>query len=179
MKNTVPTSPTSSSGYFVAPPETYHGYTIGLQKVRDVVVELKAIHAAHWRETEASYVAGAMNVDYESFLDAERAARFVLFTVRDDGGQVVGNLAYSLGFSQHQKGKMLAEEKAFFIAEPHRRGGLALKLLGYAEGVLRSLGVNCITMTDKSPAGGTSVEPLVRRRGYVPASLTYVKELED
>lgn len=165
--------------YFVEPPLAYRGYTIGMQKVRDVVMELKALHAAHWRETEASYVAGAMDVDYDRYLAAESAAQFLLFTVRDATGQVVGNLAYSLGFSQHQRGKLIAEEKAFFIAKDHRRGGLALKLLDYAEGVLRLLGVNCVTMTDKSPAGGPCVEPLVRRRGYQPAALTYVKELED
>jgi len=160
-------------------PVTYRDCVIGVERLEDVVDDIRFLHKEHWDETETLYLPGRMDPDYERMIMMEREYRFVLFVVRGPTGDIVGNLAYHMNYSLHQRGLLIASEDAFFITKAYRNGRLAIKLLEYAERILAGVGVHCLTIGDKSPAGGASLEKLVTRRGYQPVVKGYVKMLED
>jgi hypothetical protein len=59
------------------------------------------------------------------------------------------------------------------------RGTAVIRLLNYAEDILKRLGVQYITIGDKSPSGGASLGKLLGRRGYKPFAITHIKKLEQ
>ena len=168
--------------YFGFTPVEYKNYFIGMERLENIVTELKVLHANHYDETEVLYKERKLDPDYEGYTQLEHAGKFVLFTVRDTvTGRLVGDLMYYLGQSVHNKTVLLAREDAFYIVKDHRGGQLAKLFLKFAEDCLLDLGVGQIGMTDKSPCGGKSLGRLLEPLGYKPVALQYVKEigLED
>lgn len=158
-------------------PVEYLGYTIGLERLEDILTEVKFLHSQHWNETQG-YLSAPLDPDYDQMIAMERNYNLVLFIVRAPDGTVAGNLCYHLGYSLHQKGKLIASEDALFITKAHRKGRICIKLLEYAERILTTIGVHYITIGDKSPAGSVSIGRMVTKMGYKPVSNNYLKELE-
>lgn len=157
-------------------PRVYKNYTIGHELLADVLDEVRHLHESHWEETEG-YLGLPFNPDYERMMELEGMYHFIMFTVRDENGSVVGNLAYHLNYSLHHKGHLIASEDAIFLADGHRRGMLAMELLKYAEEIFVALGVNSMTLGDKTPVGGKNLSPLMKRMGYTPIMTGYHKSL--
>lgn len=166
--------------YFMSTPEGYDGYTFGIEKIETILEEVKVLHNAHWEETEKLYLNYSINPDYERYIELEQLARFVLFTCRNnETGLLVGDLMYYLASSMHIKGVPQATEDAFFLLKEARNGLVAYKYLQYAGKALEDLGVKLIGMSDKSPCGGKSLAGLMKKAGYRPVSINYVKEVGD
>ena len=163
--------------YFGFPPLGTNKYVIGLESISNIVDEIRHVHQAHWDETEVLYLDRPMNPDYDLFMAKEAERQFVLFTVRDTNGELIGDLGYFLGLSTHHEGMLQAKEDFFFINKQHRKSGIATQLLQYAETQLKELGVKLIGMSDKSPCGGKSLEPFLTREGYKKVAIAYVKEV--
>ena len=168
--------------YYGFQPSEYKEFYSGLEKLEDIVSQIKKLHAEHYEETETLYKVRPLDPDYDRYIDLEQKGVFVLFTVRvAETGLLIGDLMYYLGQSMHNKGIILAREDAFFLTKAHRGGQLAKTFLKFAEACLLELGAGQIGMTDKSPCGGKSLKHLLEPLGYQPVAIQYVKEigLED
>lgn len=164
--------------YIGVPPEFVDGdIAIGIEKLEDIVGEIRPLHEAHYNETEVLYLDHPFNPDYERYTALERDQQFVVFTVRS-GWKLVGYLQYYVFRDLHTQGVYQAREDALFLSEQVRGRKLAPKLLAYAEDALRLLGCSYVGMSSKGPVGGPDIGPFLERKGYRPVATFYAKKLE-
>lgn len=131
------------------PPIKHGTFTIAVERISQILDEIRPLHAAHWQETEQYRHAVALNPDYEYMIQSENAGRFMLFTARTEDGELVGNCMMYLTQSTHTR-KWVAEEDTIFILTEFRKGRLGIKLIQYVENTLMSLGVTEIRVTVKT-----------------------------
>lgn len=151
----------------------YADHLIQVERIEDVLHELKPVHAAHWQETERYRHGIALNPDYNYMINAERSGRFMLFTVRNQSG-VVGNCMMYLSRSTHTQ-RWVAEEDTIFILPEYRKGRLGVRLIRYVEDVLRNMGVTEIRVTVKTV---NDVGRLLSHLGYNHTGNQLTKTLE-
>jgi GNAT superfamily N-acetyltransferase len=151
----------------------YADNLIQVERIEDVLHELKPVHAAHWQETERYRHGIALNPDYNYMINAERSGRFMLFTVRNQSG-VVGNCMMYLSRSTHTQ-RWVAEEDTIFILPEYRKGRLGVRLIRYVEDVLRNMGVTEIRVTVKTV---NDVGRLLSHLGYNHTGNQLTKTLE-
>jgi GNAT superfamily N-acetyltransferase len=154
-------------------PLTVGDYVIQVERLKDIVDELHALHVPHWSETERHRHGIPLDVDYPAMLADERAGRLIQFTVRELREMtLVGNLRAYVLMSRHTK-TLFAHEDTLFVAPAHRGGFLAMRLLDYAEHVLvDQLGVREIRADSKLV---NRADVLMRRRKYMAVSTGFVK----
>lgn len=157
------------------PQDTHADYVLAVERIEDVLGEIKPLHAAHWAETETYRHGIALNADYEYMISSERSGRFMLFTVRDQANELVGNCMMYLTRSTHTQ-KWVAEEDTIFIRVDHRKGRLGIKLVRYVESVLRALGVTEIRVTVKTV---NRAGVLLKALGYTHTADQLVKVLGE
>lgn len=162
--------------YYGFSPVKHSGLTFGVEKLEDILHEIEPHCTEHWFETEG-YLETYMNVDWPRYVMMERNKTLAVFTVRA-GSQLGGYIIFTIQPHANAQHFLLACEAAFFI-HPNHRGRAAIRLLDYAEDSLRKLGVHYVTIGDKSPSGGASLDGLLGRRGYQPYAVTHIKILED
>lgn len=162
--------------YYAFEPVWYRGYAIGLERIAEMGEDIKPLHRAHFGETEVLYIEGECDPDYVRYIESEKANQFVVFTVRKSG-QMVGYLQYYVFRHMHTQDFYIAREDAFFLLKEHRGGGLAAKLLSYAENGLKELGCKYAGMSSKAPAGGPDIGKFLERKGYKPVATYYSKIL--
>lgn len=155
-------------------PLVHQGYVIGVESFREILAELKPLHAAHWGETELHRHRVKLNPDYQAMAARERAGRAIQFTVRHDG-ELVGHLQMYLIESDHTQ-TPVSEENTLFIRQDHRGGMLVMKLLRYAERALvRVRGPHMIRANTKL---ANRADVLMRRMGYEPFAMQFFKFVE-
>lgn len=155
-------------------PELYGGARIAAERLKDVVEEIKPIHAQHWAETESYRHGLTLNPDYDYMINAENHGRFILFTVRVDGA-MVGNCMMYLSRSTHTQ-KWVAEEDTIYILPEYRKGRLGVRLIQYVEDVLSNMGVTEIRVTVKTV---NEVGRLLQHLGYNHTGNQLTKILQE
>lgn len=168
--------------YYRFEPIVKKGVVYGHERVGDILPELVPLHARHWEETERAYYGQDMNPNMDMICELEDAGALLQFTARGGGETLIGQLIYRLGHTYQHDTMLRATEEGFYVIPEMRGirgGGVALRLLNYAEDCLCAIGVGMICMGDKSPLGGPSLASLARKRGYQPVSIQYAKTLED
>lgn len=165
-------------------PVAYGAYTIGLERFADALDELHLLHVVHWQDTEKHRHGLPLAPDYLSMVEHEQGGRLLQFTVRRRG-VLVGNLRIYVGVSAHsgtpfavfptRTRKPASEEDTLFLLPEHRGGFLAVQLLRYAERVLTDLGMREIRADSKLI---NRADVLMRRLGYMPYALKFVKIIE-
>src|SRR5688500_16172652 len=60
------------------PPEKSGDFVFAVEKVEDILDEIKAMHLFHWEEKEAHMNGLVFNPDYETFIKYERAGRCIV-----------------------------------------------------------------------------------------------------
>ena len=155
------------------PAVEYGDNLLQVERIEDVLEELKPVHAAHWQETERYRHGIALNPDYNYMINAERTGRFMLFTVRNDDG-LVGNCMMYLSRSTHTQ-RWVAEEDTIFILPEYRKGRLGVRLIRYVEDVLRNMVVTEIRVTVKTV---NDVGRLLTHLGYNHTGNQLTKTLE-
>lgn len=155
------------------PPLVLHGYTIQVERLRDVLAEMHTLHQAYWEEVGDADLHGLpMRPDYKGMQATERAGCLVQFTVRAASGELVGQCRMYLAVSMHT-GTMLAEDDTLFLLPAHRGGFLVMHLLRYVERVLvAEFGLREIYANSRL-ANNAGV--LMRRLGYRAVTQRYVK----
>jgi hypothetical protein len=153
------------------------GVTLGIEFSSDVLDELRELHQQNWDEIEVKYLGAKMDPDYDLLDQAERRDRAVLFTMRNIDGELIGNSLFFIGPSLHVQGERVANEDTFFITKEYRDKKLALSFLSYIRTALKSMEIDRVTMTDKSPVGGKPLDRLFNAAGFIPVAKTYITKL--
>lgn len=153
-----------------------HGdYTIQAERFADILPELHVLHEAHWLETEKHRHGLTMNPDYGQFIQRERMGGLIQFTMRDAAGVLVGNMRMYLATSIHTQTRYASEDTIFI--QPGHRGSLAvLALMRFAERCLLAIGIREIRGNSKIV---NRADVLMRRLGYTPVALEFVKFFKD
>src|SRR5690606_21899359 len=126
-----------------------HGESIfAIERIEDILMEIKPLHRAHWEETEAHRHALGFDPDYATFIRYERAGRYLLFTLRNEGN-LSGNCAMYMDLNTHTQ-TLLATEDTLYLLPQARKGKVAARFVGYVEDALRQLGVREISVTVKT-----------------------------
>lgn len=153
-------------------------FTVGHEKMHEIIPDIEPCYRQHYQETEAVYLPGSKyDPNWRHYEQLEKSGTFVLFTVRKYS-TVVGYLQYHVYRDMHAQGELTAREDAFYLIPECRGSGIAPKLLGYAEHFLQKLGCTYVGMTDKSPVGGAPIGGFLQKKGYGLVAHYYVKELE-
>lgn len=160
---------------FNIPGKTHWDYVFAVERIEHVLHELKPLHEAHWKETESYRHSIPLNADYEYMIESERAGRFVLFTLRAPGKELVGNCMMYLTRSTHTR-QWVAEEDTIFIHPTHRKGRLGIKFIQYVEEVLSGLGITEIRVTVKTV---NRAGDLLQALGYQHTANQLVKVLGE
>ena len=156
--------------YSEIPAEEYSGFVFHVERIADLLDEIKPLHMAHWNETEGYRHATPLNADYDTFMAHERAGSYILFTARKEGA-LVGNCAMYLSRSTHTQTMLATEDTLFFL--PSVRGGFtALRFQKYIERVLRALGVKEVRVSVKTI---NNANVLLERMGFTKVSVQYSK----
>lgn len=154
--------------------QEYQGYTIRAERFRHALEELHPLHEAHWLETERHRHGLTLAPDYDALLADEQAGRLIQFTARRDG-QIAAHLRMYVGTSRHTQ-TQFAQEDTLYVRPQDRGGFLVMKLMRFAEDALRSIGVREIRADSKLM---NHADVLMKRMGYTPVSLTFVKIFKD
>ena len=151
-------------------------FIFACERMADVQGEIWPLHAAHWAETEEHRHGLPFDPDYATFMRYERAGRYVLFTLREQG-RLVGNCAMYLDISAHTQ-TMIATEDTLYLLPEARQGRIAHRFVGYVEDALQSLGAREICITVKTV---NRAERFFRMLGYrhVENGLTKILEAQD
>jgi GNAT superfamily N-acetyltransferase len=129
-------------------PRVYEDTVFARERMEDVVEEMKLLHQAHWHETETHRHGLTLNPDYDMFIRYERAGRYVLFTLRNDG-RLQGNCALYLDKSTHTQTLLATEDTLYLLPEARKRRA-ATRFIEYCENALKSLGVKEINVSVKT-----------------------------
>lgn len=145
-----------------------------LERMEDIKDEMKPLHLAHWKETEKHRHDLPFRPNYETFIQYERAGRYVLFTLRING-KLLGNCAMYLDLSTHTR-TLIATEDTLFLMPEARKGRTASRFIHYCESALKQLGVQeiCVTVKTVNKAGR-----FFRMHGYSHVEDGLTKILEN
>lgn len=153
----------------------YAGYSIQVERFKDVLPELEHLHAAQWEETEKARIGVAMNPDYAYMAEQERAGRMLQFTARDSAtNELVGNMRFYRYLDTHAK-QLCAKEDTFYVKPAHRGGFLAVRISEFAERSLVSTGVREIVFTSKLANKAHRMALFMK---YTPIGIEFVKRFD-
>lgn len=152
----------------------YQGVTFRVERLRDVIEELKPLHLAQFIETDTYRHGQGLDPDYEGMIASERNGGYILFTARKDG-VLVGNCGIYLFTSTHTR-KLNASEDTLFILHEHRAGRLGIKLFQYCEAILYGIGVHEVRFKVKN---GNRVWKAWQRLGYEITGIEMSKQLQE
>lgn len=96
-----------------------------------------------------------------------------ILVVESDAGDLVGMVVLAI-VPNPFGGPPWAEEFAYWLDPPSRRGTLAYRLLGYAEDWARRKGAAVLKMV---APWGSQIGKLYEHRGYEPLETTYILRL--
>lgn len=129
-------------------PYQREGHTFAVERMRDILDELKVLHSAHWEEKEEAPHRPPFKPDYETFIYYEATGRCLVCTVRDKTNRLVGNFSLYIERSMHTQALISTEDTLYLIPEA-RKGRVAARLIDYGERALEELGVTEINVTVK------------------------------
>ncbi len=152
------------------------GLSFQAERLHMILDELHPLHQAHWAETEKHRHGLPLTPAYDALLADERAGGLIQFTVRTEAQrELVGNLRMYVGTSRHT-GTKFGQEDTLYLSPSVRGGFAALTLMRFAERALLSLGVREIRADSKLI---NNADTLMRRMGYAPVSLQFVKIFKE
>lgn len=157
-------------------PEHHQSVVFAMERIENITEEIKQLHRAHWNETEEHRHKLPFNPDYATFIQYERAGRYVLLTVRSEG-KLLGNCAMYLDRSAHTQ-TLIATEDTLYLLPEARTGGVAKRFVAYVENAMQSLGAREINITVKTVNKAARFFRLLGYR-HVENGLTKILEVEN
>jgi GNAT superfamily N-acetyltransferase len=153
--------------------ETLGDYTLKVVKLEEVRERVDQLHRDHFAELESvRNPAAAFNPRYDLWVGWERNQQFVLF-VLEHGGQIVGNIGVYTSLSKTNS-NLVASEQFIYLAKEHRKGWMGMRLLKFAERVLKASGVTEMVFSSH-PVKDTSA--FYKRAGYHIGGTIHMKVL--
>lgn len=134
---------------------------IQVERMRDIVDEIRPLHVEHWREREDLRPSGDYNPDYERFFAAQEAGVSILVTARRDR-RLVGYCTAHIHQCMWTRERYASPDLTFVI-QAERGSATALRMVRYAHLVLKAVGIKeCKTLMRDD----NRVRALLRRVGY-------------
>lgn len=155
-------------------PRVHGEFVFAVEKMEDIIEEMKPMHQAHWEETESHRHNLELKPDYDYFIASERAGRYILFTMRTEG-KLVGNCAMYINESKHSD-TLMSNEDTLYLYPEARKGRIAFKFVKYVEDSLQLLGVNEINISVKLV---NKAARFFKMQGYREVEIGLTKILED
>jgi len=135
-------------------------------EAKEEMLELVKLH-----HEEVNLFNQALNIDWESYAEAEATNNYILFTLRN-GSKLVGYSGFSVYNHSHHVDKLHARLDILYV-HPEIRGE-GLQFMSDYEKMLKRLGVSYI---HKSVPLQNDWGKILEFKGYDKLEITYVKEL--
>jgi hypothetical protein len=148
--------------------------TYQLEKFSDNIFDIKRHMVAHWEEMASRQDIRSFDVDWETYLVADRLGRLGLFTVRDSG-RMIGYLVMLVRGDVHAKATRGAETAFYYVEKRAMRGLVERNLIRFARDWLLAQNVKFIRFHNRLTH---SNEPILRNLGFVPEELIYILKVE-
>ena len=113
--------------------------------------------------------------DYNLFMSLEQQQMLHVFTARDDG-KLVGYNVYTTTPTLHHQTTKVAVCDSIYVLPSYRGTWVGVKLIKFAETVLKDKGVSVVMMNAKSKHDFGS---MLNRLGYAQTEVQYTKHLGD
>ncbi len=136
--------------------------------------EIEPLLREHWAEV-AHYKDIPLDPDWEAYDRMQRAGILRIFTARDCDGQLIGYTVYFVMPNPHYKTTLHANQDLIFIEPSHRKGGLGMAIIRFADENLAAEGVVVVTQHVKA---AHNFGPMLERMGYTLMDLIFARRLD-
>lgn len=136
--------------------------TYARETLFDVVDEVDGLLRQHYDELTLHKDKIKLDPMWGEYRALESAGKFVLFTARDDG-KLVGYSAFFVVPHMHYADTVMALNDVLYLHADYRKGRTGIKLIQYAESVLREFGVQKLTYHIKHSLDWS---PILHHMGY-------------
>ncbi len=128
----------------------------------------------HWQEITAFHDI-PLNPNVDRYIEFDDNGQLRIYTARIDGA-LVGYAVFFLAFNTHYRDSLQAVQDIVYVDPDKRQSTVGLRLLRFADAMLREEGVQLISHHVKlaHPALGVILE----RMGYVPIETIYAKRMD-
>ena len=144
-----------------------------VERVSDVLEEIKPLLEAHWREIALYQDRFPLNPDYGKYEALDKAGMVHIVTARD-AGTLIG---YYISFVMphlHYRDCIVAMNDILFLKPEYRRGRVGMKLIEFVEEDLRRIGVDRMIIHVKTQH---DFSPLLVRLGFSETERNFEKLL--
>ena len=133
---------------------------------------LPLIHS-HWHEVALNKDSIKLSPDWDEYQRLDDSGVLRIYTARD-GAKLVGYFVLIVSKSLHYKDHKFAVNDILFMDKDYRKGSVAIKLLRFAEKILKADGVSLMMVNTKVHQ---PFDPLMERLGYNLIERIYSKNL--
>lgn len=144
-----------------------------VERMVDVVPEIRVLHADHWEETEKYRAGIPFNPDYAQYVAIDRAGSFLLVTARAKDA-MIGYFMIVLHTSRHSSQRVAAED-AFYLKPECRLGFALITMLRFTEACAVRAGAKQLTLSEKLTH---LIGPCLKRTGFTHCGNLWTKVLK-
>jgi GNAT superfamily N-acetyltransferase len=128
----------------------------------------------HWKEIALNQDNIKLNPDWEAYANLESEGKLQIFTARE-GDILVGYFVVTLGYNIHYKDHLCASNDVIYMHKDYRKGFAGIRLIKFAEKVLREDGVSTLTINTKIHQ---PFDKVLERLKFKPIERVYSKYLK-
>jgi GNAT superfamily N-acetyltransferase len=128
----------------------------------------------HWKEIALNQDNIKLNPDWEAYANLEAEGKLQIFTARE-GDLLVGYFVVTLGYNIHYKDHLCASNDVIYMHKDYRKGFAGIRLIKFAEKVLREDGVSTLTINTKVHQ---PFDKVLERLKFKPIERVYSKYLK-
>lgn len=148
--------------------------TFQVERVTDILGEVKPLIEAHWEEIALYKDQFPLNPDYEKYKAMDAAGALHAVTARTADDELIGYYISFIMPHLHYQDCIIAMNDILFLREDYRHGRVGMKMIGFAEQELRKLGVHRMMMHVKVQH---DFSPMLLRMGYTESERCFEKLL--
>jgi len=146
------------------------------QEFLDSVVEdAKGLLESHWDEIALNKDKIKINPDWDTYYALQEQGKLDIFTARDEG-VLVGYFVVFVYPHIHYKDHLFAKNDLLYLAPSHRKGFTGVKLIKFAEKMLKEDGVSVLVVNTKNHK---PFHKLMEFLGFSSAETSYSKYIGD
>lgn len=136
--------------------------------------EIEPLINLHWKEIALNQDNIKLNPDWEAYANLEAEGKLQIFTARE-GDLLVGYFVVTLGYNIHYKDHLCASNDVIYMHKDYRKGFAGIRLIKFAEKVLREDGVSTLTINTKVHQ---PFDKVLERLKFKPIERVYSKYLK-
>lgn len=146
------------------------------QEFLDSVVEdVKELLKSHWDELALNKDKIKINPDWDTYYALQEQGKLDIFTARDKG-VLVGYFVVLVSTHMHYKDHLFAKNDLIYLAPSHRKGFTGVKLIKFAESMLKEDGVSVLVINTKNHK---PFHKLMEFLGFISEDTEYTKYIGD